>query len=286
MVHNGIEYGIMQLIAESYHVMKAGLGLDNEELARIYSSWSTSALKGYLMEITARIFAKKDEGGDRSLIDMILDEAKEKGTGKWTAQDAMELRVPIPTVDMAVVMRDLSDRREERLKANSVLAGPEQRFSEEKGRFVEVLREAMRVAFVAVYAQGMAQLRTASHAYGYALRLDEVARIWRGGCIIRSDMLEPIRQAFRKEPDLATLLLDPVFAEMVKKGQGDLRHVVCAATEHAIPIPALASCLAYIDAYRSAWLPANLVQAQRDYFGSHQYRRVDREGLFHMEWEE
>ncbi len=286
MVHNGIEYGIMQLIAESYHIMKVGLALSNEQLGEVYASWSTSALKGYLMEITARIFSKKDEEAGRFLIDLILDEAKEKGTGKWAAQDAMELRVPLPTIDMAVFMRDLSDQREERRKTHELIPGPDHRLDEEAGQFVDILREALRVSFVATYAQGMAQLRSASHAHGYGLKLDEVARIWRGGCIIRSDMLEPIRQAFHEEPDLAGLLLHPVFAGIVTKGQADLRRVVAAATGHAIPVAALASSLAYVDGYRSAWLPANLVQAQRDYFGSHMYRRIDRDGLFHTQWEE
>jgi 6-phosphogluconate dehydrogenase len=286
MVHNGIEYGIMQLIAESYHIMKAGLAMSNEQLGEVYASWSTSALKGYLMEITARIFTRKDEDGGCFLIDVILDEAKEKGTGKWTAQDAMELRVPLPTINMAVFMRDLSDQREERRKTNEMISGPDHRFDEEAGQFVDILREALRVSFVATYAQGMAQLRSASHARGYGLKLDEVARIWRGGCIIRSDMLEPIRQAFHEEPDLACLLLHPAFAGLVTKGQADLRRVVAAAAGHAIPVAALASSLAYLDGYRSAWLPANLVQAQRDYFGSHMYRRVDKDGLFHTQWEE
>ena len=287
MVHNGIEYGIMQLIAESYHIMKNGLGLSNERLREIYAAWSTSSLKGYLMEITARIFSKKDEEGGSFLIDVILDEAKEKGTGKWTAQDAMELRVPLPTIDMAVFMRDLSDRRDERLKGSELIPGPGQRFdgeSEGEG-FVDILREALRVSFAATYGQGMAQLKAASHAYQYGLKLDEIARIWRGGCIIRSDMLEPIRQAFHGEPDLANLLFHPFFAGIVTKGQADLRRVVAEACGHAIPVPALASSLAYVDGYRSAWLPANLIQAQRDYFGSHMYRRIDRDGLFHTEWE-
>jgi 6-phosphogluconate dehydrogenase len=285
MVHNGIEYGIMQLIAESYHIMKIGLALSNEKLGEVYASWSTSSLKGYLMEITARIFSRKDEETGRFLIDLILDEAKEKGTGKWAAQDAMELRVPLPTIDMAVFMRDLSDQREERRKTHEVIPGPGHRLDEEAKQFVDILREALRVSFVATYAQGMAQLRSASHAYGYGWRLDEVARIWRGGCIIRSDMLEPIRQAFHEEPDLAGLLLHPTFAGIVTKGQADLRRVVAAASGHAIPVAALASSLAYVDGYCSAWLPANLVQAQRDYFGSHMYRRIDRDGLFHTQWE-
>ncbi len=285
MVHNGIEYAMMQLIAESYDLMKRGLGLPNGRLREVYDGWNSSLLPSFLIEITARIFAKKDEVGGRFLLDMIVDEAQQKGTGKWTVQDAMDLRVPVPTIGSAVHMRDLSDLREERQEADHALSGPDRRLSQDGARFVDSLARAMRASMIIVYSQGMAQLAGASRLYGYGLRLEEVAKIWRGGCIIRSALLEPIRRAFHNRPDLKSLLLDPALKEMVTGDQADLRTVVCSAAAAGLPTPGLAACLAYFDAYRSGWLPANLVQAQRDYFGAHRYRRFDREGLFHTEWE-
>ena len=285
MVHNGIEYAIMQLIAESYDLMKRGLGLPNERLKAIYGRWSESDFGGFLMGITARIFEKKDETSGSFLVDMIVDEAQQKGTGKWTVQDAMDLRAPVPAMGSAVHMRDMSDLRGERLEAAGALTGPDGRLSEDEGRFVERLGRAMGAAMVIVYSQGMAQLAAASRRYGYGLRLEETAKIWRGGCIIRSSLLEPIRRAFHERPDLKNLLLDPFLGKMAASSQADLRAVAAAAAASGIPAPCLASCLAYFDAYRSAWLPANLVQAQRDYFGAHRYRRLDREGSFHTEWE-
>ena len=285
MVHNGIEYAMMQLIAESYDLMKRGLSLPNERLSEIYDRWNSSVLPGFLIGITARIFAKKDEDTGGFLVDMIADEAQQKGTGKWTAQDAMDLRVPVPAIGSAVHMRDLSDLRKERQEAAIALSGPDGRLSQDGAQFVDRLARAMRASMVIVYSQGMAQLAEASRLYGYGLKLEEVARIWRGGCIIRSALLEPIRRAFHNRADLPNLLLDPALREMVMSDQADLRAVVGAATTSGIPVPALAACLAYFDAYRSGWLPANLVQAQRDYFGAHHYRRLDREGLFHTEWE-
>jgi 6-phosphogluconate dehydrogenase len=216
---------------------------------------------------------------------MIVDEAQQKGTGKWTVQDAMDLRVPVPAIGTAVHMRDLSDLRKERQEADRALSGPDGRLSQDGAPFVDRMARAMRASMVVVYSQGMAQLAEASRLYGYGLKLEEVARIWRGGCIIRSGLLEPIRRAFHNRADLPNLLLDPVLQEMVVSDQADLRAVVCAAAAAGIPTPCMAACLAYFDAYRSGWLPANLVQAQRDYFGAHQYRRLDREGLFHTEWE-
>ncbi len=285
MVHNGIEYAMMQLIAESYDLMKRGLSLPNERLRDIYDRWNSSFLAGFLMGITARIFAKKDAPGGRLLLDMIVDEAQQKGTGKWTVQDAMDLRVPVPAIGSAVHMRDLSDLRKERQEAAIALSGPDGRLDRDGAQFVDCLGRAMRASMVIVYSQGMAQLAEASRLYGYGLRLEEVARIWRGGCIIRSGLLEPIRRAFHDRPDLKNLLLDPALREMVMSDQADLRAVVADGAASGIPTPGLGACLAYFDAYRSGWLPANLVQAQRDYFGAHQYRRLDREGLFHTEWE-
>jgi 6-phosphogluconate dehydrogenase len=285
MVHNGIEYAMMQLIAESYDLMKRGLSLPNERLREIYDRWNSSLLPGFLIGITARIFSKKDENTGRFLVDTIVDEAQQKGTGRWTVQDAMDLRVPVPAIGSAVQMRDLSDLRKERQEAAIALSGPDGRIERDVAQFVDCLGRAMRASLVIVYSQGMAQLAEASRLYGYGLRLEEVARIWRGGCIIRSELLEPIRRAFHDRPDLKNLLLDPLLGEMVMRDQTDLRAVVAAGAASGIPTPGLAACLAYFDAYRSGWLPANLVQAQRDYFGAHQYRTLDREGLSHTEWE-
>lgn len=286
MVHNGIEYALMQLIAESYDMMKRGLTLTNAELGKVYSDWSTTVLNGYLMEITARIFSKRDGNSGMDLIDVILDEARAKGTGKWTVQDAMDLALPVPTIAAAVAMRDLSDLKDERRRAGEVLGGARPEIGGDRASHVECLARALRTSVVIVFAQAMAQLRIASREYGYDLKLNEVARIWRGGCIIRSALLGPIMESFLRNQDLENLLLDPILAKTVVDGEADLRKAVCLFAEHAIPAPALASCLAYLDAYRSERLPANLIQAQRDFFGSHMYRRVDKEGLFHTEWEE
>lgn len=287
MVHNGIEYALMETIAESYDVMKRGLGLSNDEIQGVYADWSATILEGYLMEITARIFEKKDENG-RLLLDMILDRAEAKGTGKWTCQDAMDLGVPVPAIDEAVAMRDLSDRGEERLEASRALGAPKPKVGKNaRGReWIDRLGKALGVSWIVAFAQAFTQLRAASRFYGYSLDLAEVARIWRGGCIIRSALLEPIHRSFLARPDLGSLLLDPTFSERVKDAQGDLRQIVCFCAEQSIPAPVLSSSLAFLDAFRSPWLPANLLQAQRDYFGSHMYRRVDKEGLFHTEWEE
>lgn len=285
MVHNGIEYALMQTIAESYDLMKRGLGLGNEEMQRVYSNWSTAGLKGYLMEITARIFEKKDSGSSALLLDMILDQAEGKGTGKWTCQDAMDLGVSVPAIGESVAMRDLSALGEERRQAYRVLGAPIPHPRRETREWIDRLGRALEVSTVIVFAQALAQLRAASRTYGYNLDLAEVARIWRGGCIIRSVLLEPIRRAFLENAGLENLLLSDAFSRKVKDRQEDLRRVVCFFIEQGIPAPGLGSCLAYLDAFRSPRLPANLLQAQRDYFGSHMYRRVDKEGLFHTEWE-
>jgi 6-phosphogluconate dehydrogenase len=215
MVHNGIEYALMQVIAESYDLMKRGLRLDNDELRQVYLEWSTSILRSYLMEITARIFAKKDADKGRFLLDMILDEAQGKGTGKWTAQDAMDIGVPVPTIDQAVAFRDLSDLREERQEAHKVLDWPNSALREDRQACIDLLGRALEVSTIIIYGQALAQLRVASLTYGYGLNLAEVARIWRGGCIIRSDVLEPIRVAFLKKPDQEPLAR-PCF---LKKGE-------------------------------------------------------------------
>jgi 6-phosphogluconate dehydrogenase len=286
MVHNGIEYGVMQLIGETYDLMKRGLDLTDDELHSVYHRWNQAELNGYLMEITANIFLHVDEKTGKRLIDVILDAAKQKGTGKWTSQDAMDLQVPVPTIDIAVAMRNMSAFEEERVAASKVLSGPKPTFSGDRESFIDQLRDALYAAMIITYSQGMVQLGHASEAHDYNLNLEDVARIWRGGCIIRAALLEDIRAAYRKQPDLPNLLRDSHFGQEVMKRQADLRSVVHAAAELGIPTPGLMVALAYFDAYRSAWLPANLIQAQRDYFGAHTYERVDAKGTFHTQWEQ
>ena len=286
MVHNGIEYALMQLIAESYDIMSRGLGLTNEELEAVYRHWNEGELNSYVIEITAGIFGKVDELTGKCLVDVILDQAGQKGTGKWTSQNAMDLGVPAPTIDAAVSMRDLSALKDEREFAAQVLHGPQRAYRGARPRVLHQLHNAVYVGMACAYAQGLALLRAASQAFHYDLRLDEVARIWRGGCIIRSAMLEPIRAAYHAQPDLPNLLLDQQLGWEVMARQPDLRAVIRTTVGLGIPIPGLCAALAYFDGYRSAWLPANLIQAQRDYFGAHTYERVDEKGAFHTHWSE
>jgi 6-phosphogluconate dehydrogenase len=285
MVHNGIEYAVMQLIAETYDLMKRGLALSDDQLREVFSAWNKGELNGYLVEITSHIFSKVDERTGQRLIDEILDVAKQKGTGMWTSQSAMELQVPIPTIDLAVAMRDLSVFAKERELASAIYQRSPQRFTGERDRFLTQLGRAVFAGIIIIYAQGMALLAVASDKYGYRLNLEAVARIWRGGCIIRAALLEDICAAFHARRDLPNLLLDPKLSHKVMEHQEDLRQVVCQAAESGVPTPGLMVSLGYLDAYRSIWLPANLIQAQRDYFGAHTYERVDAKGTFHTEWE-
>jgi 6-phosphogluconate dehydrogenase len=286
MVHNGIEYGIMQLIAEMYDLLKRGLGLGDEELQAIFQDWNQTELQSFLIEITGEILQKTDEVTGQRLVNVISDVARSKGTGKWTSQNAMDLQVPIPTIDMAVLMRDISKYKEERVAAAALLgrtATPASRPAD-KQQVVDQARQAFYFAMMAAYAQGLAQLRVASQTYNYGLQLQEVARIWRGGCIIRAACLEDIRQAYDKNSDLPNLLLDSkVGADLVDR-QDAMRAILKTAIDRGIPMPAFMSALAYFDAYRSETLPTNLIQAQRDYFGAHTYERVDQEGIFHTQW--
>lgn len=286
MVHNGIEYAIMQILAESYQLMKDGLGMSNEQLHETYKSWNEAELDSFLVEITAEIFAKHDDKGDGWLIDKIKDSAKQKGTGKWTSQDAMELQVAVPTLDIAVAMRDLSGFKSDRDKAGDLykLNKVQEDGTGNHKDFVAKLKNAVYFGMIASYAQGMHQLRVASDHYKFNLNLKDVARIWRGGCIIRAALLEDIRAAYDRNPDLSNLMLDSKFADKLQKAQSDLRYVVSRSVEMGVPVPALSVSLGYFDAYRSSWMPANLIQAQRDDFGSHTYERVDQEGTFHSEW--
>jgi 6-phosphogluconate dehydrogenase len=284
MVHNGIEYGIMELIAETYDLMKRGLGLTNDELHSVYERWNQGELSSYLMEITAKIFQQPDERTGKRLIDMILDQAKQKGTGKWTSCDAMDLQIPTPTIDAAVIARDLSGHKAEREAASQMLSRPGPAFTGERKTFIDQIRDALYVSMIITYGQGMSLLQGASKAYGYDLNLEAVARIWRGGCIIRAALLKDIRKAYQSRPDLGSLLLDPHLSQEVTGREANFRRVVIAAIEMGLPVPALMATLTYFDGYRSAWLPANLTQAQRDYFGAHTYERVDQKGVFHTEW--
>jgi 6-phosphogluconate dehydrogenase len=286
MVHNGIEYGVMQLIAESYHLMKQAIGLTNDRLHTIYNEWNKTELSGFLIEITADILAQKDDRTGKDLVDVILDEARQKGTGLWTSQEAMTLGVPLPTVDLAVVMRQLSDLKQYRLSASHIGSNSEHVFHGDPDTFVEEIRNALYAAMLITYSQGMSLLRVASDKYKYNLKLQDIAQIWQGGCIIRATLLEKIQSAYEAKPDLRNLLLDSGFVKDIIDRQRQLRAVVQAAVSLAIPVPGLSVSLAYMDGYRSSWLPANLIQAQRDYFGAHTYERVDSAGAFHTEWRE
>jgi 6-phosphogluconate dehydrogenase len=249
----------MELIAETYDLMKRRLRLTNDELHDVYDKWNQGELKSYLMEITANVFSQKDERTDKRLVDMILDQAKQKGTGKWTSWDSMDLQVPTPTIDVAVVMRDLSGDKAERKAASTVLRGPSPAFKGDKKRFIDQLEKALYAGMIVTYAQGMALLKKASETNGYGLNLEAVARIWRGGCIIRAALLKDFRAAYQARPDLPNLLMDPRLAQEVVLRQDDLRTVISMAVKRGIPVPGLMTTLGYYDGYRSPWLPANLI---------------------------
>jgi len=284
MVHNGIEYGDMQLIAEVYDLLHRGLGLPAPELSAIFEEWNRGVLKSYLVEITARVLAKTDAETGRPLVDVILDEAAQKGTGKWTSQNALDVGAPIPTINAAVESRILSSLKAERVAASKVLSGPSPRFAGPAEPLVDAARDALYAAKITSYAQGLGLLRLASAEYRYGFRPAAIARIWRAGCIIRATLLGDITAAYEGDPGLVNLLLDQGFAEAVTSRQAAWRQVVQSAVGLGIPVLALSASLAYFDAYRTERLPANLTQAQRDFFGAHTYRRVDREGVFHTEW--
>lgn len=285
MVHNGIEYGIMQLIAETYDLMKRGLGLNNSQLSAVYAEWNNAESESYLLEITSHIFNKKDEKTGKQLIDEILAVAKQNGTGMWTSESSMELQLPVPTIDISVTMRDLSVFIKEREQANNLYQRPIKPFTMDQTIFINQLKEAFFAAMIIVYAQGLALLTAASEKYSYDLNVESVAKIWRGGCIIRAKLLEDICLAYSKNKNLANLLLDQNLSQKIMKCQESLRQVVIQSVNTGIPAPALMNTLSYLDVMRSAWMPANLIQAQRDYFGSHTYERTDEKGLFHTQWE-
>lgn len=284
MVHNGIEYGIMQLIGETYDLMKKGLGLNDQALHDVYDDWNKGELQSYLIEITANIFGKLDDRTGKAIVDDIRDVAKQKGTGMWTSQSGMELQVPIPTIDMAVAMRDLSMLEDQRKRGAQVLARPNRPFNGDRKASIEALKQGLDVALIVTYAQGMALLATASGKLSYGLNMETLARIWRGGCIIRSVLLDDICKAFHREPGLPNLLFDPDLSKRVMREEQALRKVVALAADLEVAAPAFMSVISYIDALRSGWLPANLIQAQRDYFGAHTYERTDEKGTYHTEW--
>ena len=283
MVHNGIEYGLMQLLAESCDLLKRAGGLSNEEIHQVLSDWNAGRLRSFLVEITAAIFGKEDDQGEGHLVDKILDKAKQKGTGKWTSQNAMDIGIPIPSIDAAVTMRGLSALKQERVHASSFIHASEIK-SLNKEMLITHLEEALYFAFVVTYAQGLALLADASKEMKFGLKLETIAKIWRGGCIIRADLLEVIRRAYTAQPGLANLMLAEELRTELEQAQASLRELLKAGIDRRIPLLTFGSTLHYYDAYHSARLPLNVVQAQRDFFGSHTYERVDKEGIFHTEW--
>ncbi|WP_078414861.1 NADP-dependent phosphogluconate dehydrogenase [Priestia abyssalis] len=285
MVHNGIEYGDMQLICEAYFILKNVLGLRADELHEVFSEWNKGELDSYLIEITADIFTKVDEETGKPLVDVILDTAGQKGTGKWTSQNALDLGVPLPIITESVFARFISAMKDERVKASKLLKGPKaEAYKGNKGELIEAVRKALYLSKIVSYAQGFAQMRAASEEYDWNLRYGDIAMIFRGGCIIRAQFLQKIKDAYDRDPNLANLLLDPYFNEIAENYQSALRQVLTVAIENGIPVPSFASAIAYYDSYRTETLPANLLQAQRDYFGAHTYQRIDKEGVFHTKW--
>jgi 6-phosphogluconate dehydrogenase len=287
MVHNGIEYGDMQLISESYFLLKHVLGLSADELHEVFADWNKGELDSYLIEITADIFTKKDDETGKPLVDVILDTAGQKGTGKWTSQSALDLGVPLPIITESVFARFISAMKDERVNASKVLRGPASaQFTGDKKAFIESVRKALYMSKICSYAQGFAQMRAASEEYGWDLKYGDIAMIFRGGCIIRAQFLQKIKEAYDREPGLKNLLLDPYFKEIVESYQDATREIISVAVKNGIPVPCFSAALSYYDSYRTETLPANLLQAQRDYFGAHTYQRVDKEGIFHTNWME
>jgi 6-phosphogluconate dehydrogenase len=284
MVHNGIEYGDMQLISESYAVLKNVLGLSNEELGKVYAEWNTGELDSYLIEITADIFKKKDPKTGKDLLDIVLDRAAQKGTGKWTSQNALDLGVPLPLITESVFARLLSSLKEQRVEASKQLPGPNNTFNGDRTAFIESVRRALYLSKIVSYAQGFAQLRAASEEYKWDLPYGSIAKIFRAGCIIRARFLQKITDAYEHNPKIVNLLLDAYFKKIAGDYQQALRDVVSAAVQAGVAVPGFASAIAYYDSYRSERLPANLIQAQRDYFGAHTFERIDEPGSFHESW--
>jgi 6-phosphogluconate dehydrogenase len=285
MVHNAIEYGVMQAICEAYDLLKNVAGLSGLEIRDHFAEWNAGDLNSFLLEISVTVLGKIDPETGKPLVDLILDTAEQKGTGKWAAQDAFDIGVAIPTLTASVIARIISGAKDDRVAASKVLAGPKGAFTGNQKGFVARVREAYSLTVLACYAQGFEQMRVASNEYKYNLQPAEIARIWKGGCIVRARMLDPIRSAFQESPDLKNLIVAPHFGRMINEKSASLREVIRAATEFGTPCPVFSNSLIYVDSYRQARLPANLLQAQRDYFGAHTYRRIDKEGKFHTEWD-
>jgi 6-phosphogluconate dehydrogenase len=286
MIHNGIEYGDMELIAESYYLLKRVLGLSAQEFHDIFTEWNKEELSSFLIEITAKVFNKIDRDTGKPLVDVILDKAGQKGTGRWMGENALELGISIPTILAAVNGRIISSQKEERVRASSLLTGPTKKYEGSSQKLIDATRDALYVSKICSYAQGMSLLKKASMEYGYNMDLGSIAKIWRAGCIIRARLLNDITSAFNRNRDLPNLLVDDVFRESVNARQESWRFVIHTAIESGIPMPAMSASLAYYDSYRSERLPANLIQAQRDFFGAHTFERIDKPGIFHADWEE
>ncbi|MGY3779679.1 NADP-dependent phosphogluconate dehydrogenase [Isobaculum melis] len=285
MVHNGIEYGDMQLIAESYALLRDVVGLSVEEIAAVFAEWNKTELDSYLIEITADILTRKDDKTGKPIVDVILDRAGNKGTGKWTSQSALDLGVSLPLITESVFARYISAIKDERVAASKVLAKPAPyQLDEEKAAFVEKIRQALYFSKIMSYAQGFSQMRVASENYNWDLKYGEIAKIFRAGCIIRAQFLQNITDAYGRNPELKNLLMDEYFVDITKNYQQSVRDVVSVAVQSGTAIPTFSSAIAYYDSYRSATLPANIIQAQRDYFGAHTYERTDKEGTFHYDW--
>ncbi|MEK3722037.1 NADP-dependent phosphogluconate dehydrogenase [Paenibacillus sp. FSL H8-0034] len=287
MVHNGIEYGDMQLICEAYQLLKDVLDVSTDELHEIFSEWNKGELDSYLIEITTDIFTKKDPETGKPMVDVILDSAGQKGTGKWTSQSSLDLGVPLSIITESVFSRFLSAMKQERVAASKVLNGPNvSKYTGDRKEFIEAVRKALYASKICSYAQGFAQMRAASVEYNWSLDYGSIAMIFRGGCIIRARFLQNIKDAYDRDPELKNLLLDGYFQDIVSNYQDAWRNVIATAVTRGIPAPAFASALAYYDSYRTERLPANLLQAQRDYFGAHTFQRLDKEGSFHFNWME
>jgi len=284
MVHNGIEYGLMQLTSEIYDVLKKGGDFSNDALKSTFGKWNEGRLQSFLVQITSEIFSQKDDLGEGALVDKILDKAKQKGTGKWTSQNAMDLGIPVPSIDIAVSMREISALKEERVAADLLYDRPKVDLMD-KEKLENLAEQALYFSFIITYAQGLHQLADASKEYGYDLDIAVIAKIWRSGCIIRAGLLADITEAFKEDSNLPNLLLSPTFVEKVQGSVVAARTLVSYAATNGISLPGLSNSLTYFDAYTSSRLPLNLIQAQRDYFGSHTYERTDKEGIFHTEWE-
>ena len=284
MVHNGIEYGDMQLICEAYYIMANVLGMKAKAMHKVFDKWNKGDLSSYLIEITADILSKVDEDTGKPLVDVILDKAGQKGTGKWTSQSALDLGVPAPSIAEAVFARCISGLKDERVAASKILKGPKKKFTGDKKKFVQQIHDALFASKICSYAQGFQLMREAATEYNWTLNFGEIAMIWRGGCIIRAQFLHRIKEAFDQQPDLANLLLAPYFKDIIEGAQSNWRKVVTKAMDLGIPVPAFSSALCYYDSYRRGRLSANMIQAQRDYFGAHTYERVDKEGSYHTEW--